>query len=239
VYLFETVTYTVQLSGLTEAICIVVFTLVFALAADFGLYLHHVAFHQIPFLWEFHKVHHSAEVLTPLTDFRLHPLELVTNGMAKGILLGLAQGIFGYLMGSELNVIMLAGMNAVFFFYFLSGYMFRHSHLWISYGPVFSKVFISPAQHQIHHSSAQKHWDRSFGGTFAVWDWLFGTLYVPKSKEQLTFGIGTDTHEYRRPLQLYVRPFLLNLKASRERFLATLAIMFILALFAGVAILRS
>ena len=30
--------------------------------------------HTIPFLWEFHKVHHSAKVLTPVTFYRVHPV---------------------------------------------------------------------------------------------------------------------------------------------------------------------
>src|ERR1039458_8498353 len=34
-------------------------------------------FHAIPALWEFHKVHHSAEVLTPLTEMRTHPVEII------------------------------------------------------------------------------------------------------------------------------------------------------------------
>jgi len=175
---------TQELTGTAGILGLILFTIVFAMVADLGFYLHHLAFHKIPFLWEFHKVHHSAEVLTPLTDYRAHPLEMLTVGIATGIMLGLAQGIFVYITASTPSVVTLTGMNLVFFLYYLSGYSLRHSHFWIYYGPVFSKVLISPAQHQIHHSSAVKHWDKNFGGTFALWDWLFGTLYLPESKEE-------------------------------------------------------
>jgi len=213
--------------------------LVFAMVADLGFYLHHLAFHKIPFLWEFHKVHHSAEVLTPLTDYRAHPLEMLTVGIATGIMLGLAQGIFGYITASTPSVVTLTGMNLVFFLYYLSGYSLRHSHFWISYGPVFSKVFISPAQHQIHHSSAEKHWDKNFGGVFALWDWLFGTLYLPKSKEELVFGIGSETPKYRNPVQLFTRPFEKNLRASRHRRFFTGALLSTFLLVAGLSFFKN
>ena len=44
------------------------------LAYELGYWLNHYLSHRIAFLWEFHKVHHSATVLTPLTNFRVHPI---------------------------------------------------------------------------------------------------------------------------------------------------------------------
>lgn len=61
------------------------FTVASALAADLMFYLHHLALHKRRFLWEFHKVHHSAEVLTPLTDYRAHPLEILTYTSRRGL----------------------------------------------------------------------------------------------------------------------------------------------------------
>ena len=47
-----------------------------------------IGFHKIPALWEFHKVHHSAEVMTPLTELRQHPVEIIVVvnliGLATG-----------------------------------------------------------------------------------------------------------------------------------------------------------
>jgi len=147
-------------------------------------------FHKVNVLWQFHKVHHSAEVLTPLTDYRVHPLELMFYIHSKGIGLGLVQGVFAYLFTEAISVQTVLGLNAVFFFYYLFGYPLRHSHIWVSYGRVLSHVFISPAQHQIHHSVDKKHWDKNLGSMFALWDWMFGTLYVPASKEKLKFGLS-------------------------------------------------
>src|SRR5215204_1944067 len=47
----------------------------FVLCADFGLWLGHYLLHRVPLLWEFHKVHHSAEVLTPFSAGRVHPID--------------------------------------------------------------------------------------------------------------------------------------------------------------------
>lgn len=51
-------------------------------------------------------------------------------------------------------------------------------------------ILISPAQHQLHHSSDPRHHDKNYGEVFAIWDLMFGTLFVPDGPEKLTFGIA-------------------------------------------------
>jgi sterol desaturase/sphingolipid hydroxylase (fatty acid hydroxylase superfamily) len=110
------------------------------------------------------------------------------------------------------------GLGIASYLFFLSGYHLRHSHIWLSYGPIGSTIFISPAQHQIHHSKAKRHWDKNFGFIFAFWDYLFGSLYIPKEKETIEFGIGNgEDHLYSSPLQLYVLPFKKALRLMRRR----------------------
>src|SRR5690606_31871005 len=53
----------------------VVYSVVLFVAWDFGRFVLHWLLHRIPFLWSFHQVHHSAEVLEPLTLYRTHPVE--------------------------------------------------------------------------------------------------------------------------------------------------------------------
>jgi sterol desaturase/sphingolipid hydroxylase (fatty acid hydroxylase superfamily) len=73
----------------------------------------------------------------------------------------------------------------------------RHSHVWLSYGRALEHVAISPAQHQIHHSADRRHFDRNFGSALAIWDWLFGTLYVTRERERLTFGLSAAEKNHR------------------------------------------
>jgi len=99
------------------------------------------------------------------------------------------------------------GMNAVILPYFLIGSL-THSHVWISFGPALEHVFISPAQHQIHHSRAPRHLDRNLAQYFSLLDWIGGTLYIPREEETLDFGLseGVDS-ELKTVWGLYWTPF--------------------------------
>ena len=58
---------------------LVAFTVAGFLAEDGSRFLNHYLQHRVPLLWRFHKVHHSATTLTPVTLYRAHPLEIVTG----------------------------------------------------------------------------------------------------------------------------------------------------------------
>jgi len=183
-------------------------TVASVVVADFVFFAAHYLLHKIPILWKFHEVHHSAEVLTPVTVYRVHPIEDLLNGIV-GALVGAIIGIFYTgAFDREAGVTTFFGVNVIVLAFFLFGNVLRHSHVWLSYGPFLSRVFISPAQHQIHHSSAQKHWDKNFGYILAIWDWLFRTLYVPTYREDLVFGVpGFDAQDYATVPRLYFLPF--------------------------------
>lgn len=59
-----------------EWVVVLLFTLFLFIVDDLTRFLLHLMLHKIPFLWEFHKVHHSASVLTPFTIYRSHPIEI-------------------------------------------------------------------------------------------------------------------------------------------------------------------
>ncbi len=191
-------------------LAVILVTLTIALLSDFALYLAHYLQHKIPFLWEFHKVHHSAAVLTPIAVYRMHPVDdLLAIGLGS-ILMGAGMGVFHYLFGRQPDMVIIAGLNVVTFVFYLVFYNLRHSQFWLHYPGIWGVLFISPAQHQIHHSSLKRHWDKNFGFIFGFWDWLFGTLYNPKEKEKLVLGIGEETAEYNSVSALYLLPFRKN-----------------------------
>jgi sterol desaturase/sphingolipid hydroxylase (fatty acid hydroxylase superfamily) len=194
----------VMASGLGIAVAT---TLIFALVTDFGDFLSHALHHRIPVLWEFHKLHHSAEVLTPVTVSRLHPIEQVVGAFISTTIGGLTLGITGYFFLAQPEPILFFGTQAVSFAFMAAGSHLRHSHVWLSWGPVLERLVISPAQHQVHHSVAPEHLDRNYGFVFALWDWMFGTLYVPRAKETLTFGLGVGAREHATVWAAYVDPF--------------------------------
>ena len=164
----------------------------FLLAADFGLWLGHYLLHRIPLLWEFHKVHHSAEVLTPFSAGRVHPVDDLLTYAFAGAFGGTARGICTHLFGNEAVVLSAAQLSMVFFAFYVLGFHLRHSHVWLPYPVWLGRVLISPAHHQVHHSSARRHWDRNMGFIFAFWDWVFGTLYVPPQKESSSSSVSEE-----------------------------------------------
>ncbi len=157
---------------------------------DFCRFLNHFVHHKMPFLWPFHSVHHSAEVLTPITFYRGHPVYYAIQQVMMSVLLGCAQGLLLFALIGQIEIwVIYLGTLTFQIYIFLGGHL-RHSHIRLSYGKFLEHVLISPAQHQIHHSSAPEHFDKNFGEIFAIWDWIFGTLYIPRGDEELIYGIG-------------------------------------------------
>ncbi|MGI9273350.1 MAG: creatininase family protein [Endozoicomonas sp.] len=185
-------------------------TLVAVIAMDFGVFLAHWLQHKVPFLWEFHKVHHSATSLTPLTVYRMHPVDDILSFSLASICSNFATLTVSLLLGEPAPVVQVFGLNLVVFLFYLLGYNLRHSHVWLPYPAWLSHLLISPAQHQIHHSDAPRHFDKNFGLILAVWDWLFSTLYIPRQQEELQYGIGPESREYSSTLKLLFLPFLKN-----------------------------
>ncbi len=186
-----------------------VVVIVLALVRDFSTFATHALSHRVPLLWEFHKVHHSAEVLTPITLFRKHPVYNLVANAVDLVLVAPLQGLVAWLFVGEATPLTLFGANLVFSLFHLAGANLRHSHIWLSFGPHWGRIFISPAQHQIHHSRAPQHWDRNFGEVFALWDWMFGTLYLPgRTPEPLEFGVADmPPGEHGSLWRLYWIPF--------------------------------
>jgi sterol desaturase/sphingolipid hydroxylase (fatty acid hydroxylase superfamily) len=142
------------------------------------------------FLWEFHKVHHSAKVLNPLTFYRVHPVENILFGLRYSLSVGFVTGIFVYFFGAMIDIYMIFGANVFIVVFSLLGSNLRHTHVPISYGKYLEKIFISPKQHQIHHSN--KHFDKNYGGYLAIWDYMFGSLKLSKDVKVLKFGLKKE-----------------------------------------------
>ncbi len=185
------------------------FTTVLFVADDFSRFLLHGLLHRIPFLWVFHKVHHSAEVLTPATVYRIHPVESFLFANRMLLTQGLVLGVFFYGFGMKLSAWDIAGANLFTFLFNFAGSNLRHSHIRLSYGPLFERIVISPAQHQLHHSNRPEHFDRNYGAFLAVWDGLFGTLMSVHGQRRHGFGLGNSRSNPHTSLwRAYAAPFL-------------------------------
>ena len=175
---------------------------------DFLKWLAHTAFHRIPALWEFHKVHHSAEHLNFLTSERFHPVEAVMTSALVVVGIGTVNGVFIALAGGKLTPSTVAGANVLLFAVNIFGGVLRHSPFWLSFGPRVERWIISPAQHQIHHSENPRHFDKNMGVSLAVWDRMAGSLCLAEKESVTSYGIGEETRDFRSFSTLLLRPFL-------------------------------
>jgi sterol desaturase/sphingolipid hydroxylase (fatty acid hydroxylase superfamily) len=184
------------------------FTVLFFVAYDFGRFVAHCLLHDVPVLWEFHKVHHSAQVLTPMTSFRAHPVELLLMSWGPLVTTGALTVAFNAIVPGRVSFYSFLGVHALLFVSNLIGNL-RHSPVWISYGRTWGRWLISPAHHQLHHSYEPRHLGCNRGFELAIWDRLYGTLYVPgRTAEEFRLGLGDGTEvSYHHLGRMYWLPF--------------------------------
>lgn len=147
------------------------------LAADFVQYWTHRAYHEIPFLWRFHAVHHSAKTMDWLAGSRQHILELIVTRV----------GVLGalYVLGFDKEVmdvyIIVVGFQAVF----------NHANVHLPWGPL-RHIIVTPDFHHWHHSSDAVAIDRNYAAHYAFLDRIFGTLIKGQSGFPEKYGVQGD-----------------------------------------------
>ena len=123
------------LGGPAGPVTVVIFTVTMLLAYDISYYLYHVAQHRFPFLWELHKVHHSAEVMVGITKDRVHPLDELMNRAWDGVIPGICFGIWTLISLNPVEVTIF-GVNVYIMRNILMMDFVRHTHFKISFGPL-------------------------------------------------------------------------------------------------------
>lgn len=149
----------------------------------------HYAFHNVPWLWNLHKVHHSAEVMTPFTEWRGHPLEIIGFASLAPIAAGLCLAVGVRLLGRGAVPASVLGMNVFLVAHLMTFHHLRHGQAWIAARGWLGRIVHSPAHHHLHHSTDPAHYGKNLGYALSVWDWAFGTLLVPGKQPRLKFGV--------------------------------------------------
>lgn len=146
----------------------------YLVATDFALYWSHRVFHG-GFLWKYHAVHHASKDVEWISAARFHPVNLALGTCAVDIaalLSGISPEVF----------IVLAPFNTL-------ASLFVHANLDWTLGP-FKYLLVSPVFHRWHHAMAAR--DKNFASTFALWDWMFGTFYMPEGALPENYGIADE-----------------------------------------------
>lgn len=127
---------------------------------DLWMYLWHRANHAVPFLWRFHRMHHSETNLDAASGFRFHPGEIFLSGVAR------------------LAIVPLIGMSlwqlALYEGVLFPVVLFHHSNVrfprWLDRGLL--ALIVTPAMHRVHHSRHRPETDSNYGSVFPYWDRL-------------------------------------------------------------------
>ncbi len=158
------------------------------LGFDFCYYWFHRCSHEISILWASHAVHHQSE------DYNLSTALRQTS---TGFLFGWVFYLPLFLLGMPLEVfVTVNAVDLIYQFWVHTQHVRRLG--WME------KVFVTPANHRVHHAQNEIYIDRNYGGILILWDRMFGTYQDELSDEPVVFGV-------RKPLQSW-NPFWANLQ---------------------------
>ncbi|WP_418512319.1 sterol desaturase family protein [Corallibacter sp.] len=156
---------------------------IFFLVSDFIQWNTHRLLHAIPFLWNFHKVHHSVKEMGFAAHLRYHWMEPVVYKS----LLYIPIAIIGGFDAQDVAI--------VHFFAIAIGHL-NHANLGWDYGPL-KYILNNPKMHIWHHAKElPKHvrYGVNFGLTLSLWDYIFKTNHVPHSGRNIELGFEGDEH---------------------------------------------
>ncbi|KAA5828061.1 sterol desaturase family protein [Algibacter amylolyticus] len=157
--------------------------LVFFIVSDFVQWNTHRLLHRFPFLWNFHKVHHSVKEMGFAAHLRYHWMEPVVYKS----LLYIPIAIIGNYNANDVAI--------VYFFAITVGHL-NHANLGWDYG-IFKYIFNNPKMHIWHHVKTLPNHVRfgvNYGLTLSIWDYLFKTKYIPHNGKDIELGFPGDEH---------------------------------------------
>jgi|TARA_B100000497_G_scaffold17014_1_gene19922 sterol desaturase/sphingolipid hydroxylase (fatty acid hydroxylase superfamily) len=128
---------------------------------DFIIWGQHLLSHKIPFVWRFHRMHHTDRDLDVTTAVRFHPFEIIFSMFIKITSI--------YILGAS-------AIAVIIFEIMLNGMaMFNHANLRIPFRieNILRKFIVTPDLHRIHHSIYIDEHNKNFGFSLSIWDKIF------------------------------------------------------------------
>lgn len=162
----------------------------FTITHDIYIYFMHRWQHSNKWLWRIHEAHHSPKKVDWLSGSRSHALEILINQTIEFAPI--------ILLGSTPEVIAYKGLISAVWG------MYIHSNLNVKTGWL-QKIINGPEMHRWHHSTGKGR-NRNFATKFAIWDWVFGTAYLPETKPD-EYGLKTyfPAHYFNQTLYAFRR----------------------------------
>lgn len=149
------------------------------LLLDLAVYMQHVVFHQVPWFWRLHRVHHADTQFDVTTAIRFHPLEIIVSLAWKAAVII----VFGIPAMAVLAFEIVLNASA----------MFSHANFSLParVDRLLRSVVVTPDMHRVHHSTIPREINSNFGFNLSAWDRLFGTFMVAPSGDarEMPFGL--------------------------------------------------
>jgi sterol desaturase/sphingolipid hydroxylase (fatty acid hydroxylase superfamily) len=145
----------------------------YLLASDFLLYWNHRLFHGAS-LWRYHAIHHSAEDVDWTTAYRFHPINICFGTYLADVIMlyaGVPPAVLLFLVPFQTTIS-----------------LFVHANVSWTLGPL-KYVVASPVFHRWHHTMPDEGGSSNFAPTFALWDVLFRTFYMPPGRLPARYGV--------------------------------------------------
>jgi sterol desaturase/sphingolipid hydroxylase (fatty acid hydroxylase superfamily) len=147
---------------------------------DFIQWNVHRLLHRSEFLWRFHKVHHSVQQMGFAAHLRFHWGETVVYRTLEYIPLAM--------IGFGIQDFFLVHIFATAIGHF------NHSNIHVPLGP-FRFLFNNPQMHIWHHAKhLSNRYGANYGISLSIWDYLFGTAYVPSDGRDIALGFDEVEH---------------------------------------------
>ena len=147
------------------------------LVLDAWTYTWHRLNHRLPFLWRFHRLHHSDQQMDVTTATRFHVVEIAFSSLLRLPLLAL--------LGARLDEL------AIYETLLFAVVQFHHANIGLPehLDRVLRWVIVTPALHKVHHSVRRSEADSNFSSLFSWWDRLFGTWLLLPGDRPIQFGV--------------------------------------------------
>ncbi|MEO1053521.1 MAG: sterol desaturase family protein [Bacteroidota bacterium] len=146
------------------------------LLRDFIHWWVHRLLHRVPFLWNFHKVHHSVEQMGFAAHLRFHWMESVVYKTLEYLPLAM--------IGFGIDDFFIVHLIA------LSIGHWNHANIAVNIGPL-KYVFNNPQMHIWHHAKdlpESRRYGVNFGLSLSIWDYIFKTNYIPRDGRDIPLG---------------------------------------------------
>ena len=140
---------------------------------DMLTYWGHRWMHEVPQLWRFHAIHHSTEHLDWISGFRLHPLDGIV--IAPPAVFLLVAGIEPEVVGALAVLQVAVGL-------------FLHANVRWRLRPL-HRLVATPEFHHWHHANEPDAHCTNYSGLFPIWDQVFGTYSMPRTKRPVRYGV--------------------------------------------------